>query len=76
MFLCVEQPTFHADTEGVRDRAVVVEGSTLILSVISVTDAVEAEPAATAFHVATGFTKDAILLLPLHPWGGSTDTQK
>lgn len=74
--LCgAQQPTFHSDGEGVRDGAVVVEGSTLVLAVVFQRDAVEAKPPAVAVQLAGCFIQAAVLLFPFHLWSGSAGTE-
>lgn len=68
--------TFHGDGEGVRGGAVAVEGSALVLAVVLLRDAVEAQPAVVAVQLGARLVQAAVLLLPLHLRRGPADTRR
>lgn len=72
----LQRLTFHGDGEGVRGRAVVVGGLTLVLSVVFQGDAVEVEPAAVVFLSGACIRQAAVFLLPFHLWSRSSDTRE
>lgn len=69
------RPTFHSDREGVRDGAVAVGGSALVLAVVLLGDAAEVKPAVITLQLATRLIQATVLLLPFHLWSGSADTE-
>lgn len=75
LLLCVQQPTFHSDSEGACGGPVAVQGCTLVLSVIFQGDAFEVKHAVVALQSATCFTQRTVLLFPFYLWSGSADTE-